>query len=202
MAVGDGSSGFLSFHQAAPEKELLMKTIIESNENYSVIDLTLEYENWTGKERYAVISDLSQEYIEELYSSELVLYMPYVFMSSAFLEISNDYKRNEKKFEIRDYLYHSLFEYEDGTTEERNHSLLSSDFVDGWIETQTIKIALSTLKEIERKRVVLRFKDQMTYKEIGEETGCSPRGAKYSVDCAIKKLRSFFEKHFKNDLSH
>ena len=111
-------------------------------------------------------------------------------------------KRNEKKFEIRDYLYHSLFEYEDGTTEERNHSLLSSDFVDGWIETQTIKLALSTLKEIERKRVVLRFKDQMTYKEIGEETGCSPRGAKYSVDCAIKKLRTFFEKHFKNDLSH
>ena len=108
MAVGDGSSGFLSFHQAAPEKELLMKTIIESNENYSVIDLTLEYENWTGKERYAVISDLSQEYIEELYSSELVLYMPYVFMSSAFLEISNDYKRNEKKFEIRDYLYHTF----------------------------------------------------------------------------------------------
>ena len=37
-----------------------MKTIIESNENYSVIDLTLEYENWTGTERYAVIFDLDQ----------------------------------------------------------------------------------------------------------------------------------------------
>ena len=52
------------------------------------------------------------------------------------------------------------------------------------------------------KSIPQHFKDQMTYKEIGEETGCSPRGAKYSVDCAIKKLRTFFEKHFKNDLSH
>lgn len=38
-----------------------MKTITESNENYSIIDLTLEYENWTGTERYAVISDFDQE---------------------------------------------------------------------------------------------------------------------------------------------
>ena len=48
-----------------------MKTITESNENYSIIDLTLEYENWTGTERYAVISDFDQEYLEQNYSSEL-----------------------------------------------------------------------------------------------------------------------------------
>lgn len=46
-----------------------MKTITESNENYSIIDLTLEYENWTGTERYAVISDFDQEYLEQNYSS-------------------------------------------------------------------------------------------------------------------------------------
>ena len=48
-----------------------MKTITESNENYSIIDLTLEYENWAGTERYAVISDFDQEYLEQNYSSEL-----------------------------------------------------------------------------------------------------------------------------------
>ena len=46
-----------------------MKTITESNENYSIIDLTLEYENWTGTERYAVISDFDQEYLCLLYTS-------------------------------------------------------------------------------------------------------------------------------------
>ena len=47
-----------------------MKTITESNENYSIIDLTLEYENWTGTERYAVISDFEQGYLEQNYSSD------------------------------------------------------------------------------------------------------------------------------------
>ena len=55
-----------------------MKTIIESNENYSIIDLTLEYENWTGTERYAVISDLDQGYIEEMFASELSEYNEYI----------------------------------------------------------------------------------------------------------------------------
>ena len=55
-----------------------MKTITESNENYSIIDLTLEYENWAGTERYAVISDFDQEYLEQNYSSELSAFKPYL----------------------------------------------------------------------------------------------------------------------------
>lgn len=58
-----------------------MKTITESNENYSIIDLTLEYENWAGTERYAVISDFDQEYLEQNYSSELSAFKPYLFMT-------------------------------------------------------------------------------------------------------------------------
>lgn len=55
-----------------------MKTIIESNENYSIIDLTLEYENWTGTERYAVVSDFDHGYLEQNYSSELSAFKPYL----------------------------------------------------------------------------------------------------------------------------
>ena len=92
MAIGDASSGFLSFHQVAPGEEFLMKTIIESNENYSVIDLTLEYENWTGTERYAVISDFEQDYIEKEYSSELSKFKPYLYMTSEFLDVRRNFR--------------------------------------------------------------------------------------------------------------
>lgn len=52
-----------------------MKTIIVSNEYYSIIDLTLEYKNWTGQEKYAVISSLEQGYIETTFAKELKAYI-------------------------------------------------------------------------------------------------------------------------------
>ena len=94
-----------------------MKTIIESNENYSVIDLTLEYENWTGTERYAVISDLDQGYIEEMFASELSEYKPYIYMANAFLDIRRDFRNNNKKYEMRSIRSESVFSFEDSDTE-------------------------------------------------------------------------------------
>lgn len=107
-----------------------MKTITESNENYSIIDLTLEYENWTGTERYAVISDFDQEYLEQNYSSELSVFKPYLFMTSEFLDVRRNFRNNNKKFEMRELLYHAVYDYQDGITEGANLSLVADDFVD------------------------------------------------------------------------
>ena len=80
-----------------------MKTIIVSNEYYSIIDLTLEYKNWTGQEKYAVISSLEQGYIETTFTKELKDYKPFIFMNESCMDIFNEYERNNEK-EVNDEL--------------------------------------------------------------------------------------------------
>ena len=65
-----------------------MKTIIVSNEYYSIIDLTLEYKNWTGQEKYAVISSLEQGYIETTFAKELKDYKPFIFMNESWRAVN------------------------------------------------------------------------------------------------------------------
>ena len=43
MAVGDASSGFLSFHQVAPGKELLMKIIQFQNDANKILKPYISY---------------------------------------------------------------------------------------------------------------------------------------------------------------
>lgn len=107
-----------------------MKTIIESNENYSVIDLTLEYENWTGTERYAVISDFEQDYIEKEYSSELSEFKPYLYMTSEFLDVRRNFRNNNKKYEMRSLRCESVFNFDENETEEHHTEIAFKDFVD------------------------------------------------------------------------
>ena len=153
-----------------------MKTITESNENYSIIDLTLEYENWTGTERYAVIPDFDQEYLEQNYSSELSAFKPY----------------NNKKFEMRELLYHAVYDYQDGITEGANLNLVADDFVDKLIESGELKRALTVLSQTEKERLLEYHIIGKTLSQIGEEQGCSAAAVKYSVDRAIKKLKKFY----------
>ena len=170
-----------------------MKTIIVSNEYYSVIDLTVEYENWTGEERYAVISDLDQEYIETAFASELSAYTPYVFMSSSFLDVRRDFRNNNKKYEMRCLRKESAFGFKDSETEEHHAEITAPDFVDNWIQSYELRQALMTLTENERDRIIDKYINGMTLEEIGNECNCSPAAVFYSIDNAIKKLKKFYD---------
>ena len=165
-----------------------MKTITESNENYSIIDLTLEYENWAGTERYAVISDFDQEYLEQNYSSELSAFKPYLFMTSEFLDVRRNFRNNNKKFEMRELLYHAVYDYQDGITE----GLVADDFIDKLIESEELKRALTVLSQTEKERLLEYHIIGKTLSQIREEQGCSAAAVKYSVDRAIKKLKKFY----------
>ena len=170
-----------------------MKTIIESNENYSVIDLTLEYENWTGTERYAVISDFDQGYIEEMFASELSEYKPYIYMANAFLDIRRDFRNNNKKHEMRSIRSESVFSFEDSDTETHHKEISIPDFVEQWIENYELKEAIKKLTDKERERLFEYFYKDKTLTEIGDKAGCSPRAVKYSIDSAVKKIKTFFD---------
>lgn len=49
--------------------------------------------------------------------------------------------------------------------------------------------AISALPEKQRRRLIYRFFDELSYREISEREGCSIRAVEYSVHEAIKTLR-------------
>ena len=167
-------------------------TIIVSNENYSVIDLALEYPDWNGEEKYGVITNFTKEFIEDKFCDELKDYKPYIVISENFLEVRRIYRNNEKKFEMRILSHHALYSYEDGVTEVCNHSVYS-DFEDTLLFSMEIQKAIAKLGEKEADRVKKKFFMKMTLEEIGAEEGVSATAIKYSVDKSLKKLKKFLK---------
>lgn len=163
-----------------------MKTIIISNENYSVINLTSEYPRWSGKEKYGVITNLTEDIIEDRFFDELKDYTPYIIIPENFLEIRRTYINNDRKFGMRELKYHASFEEEDDVTE-------SNGFEDSLLISMELQSAIDMLSKLEADRVTKKFFMKMTLGEIGAEEGRSATAIKYSVDKSLKKLKKFLK---------
>lgn len=163
-----------------------MKTIIISNEIYSVINLKSEYPRWSGKEKYGVITNLAKDIVEDKFFDELKDYTPYIIIPESFLEIRRTYINNDRKFGMRELKYHASFEEEDDITE-------SSGFEDSLLISMELQRVIDMLGKKEADRVTKKFFKKMTLREIGTEEGLSGAAIKYSVDKSLKKLKKFLE---------
>ncbi len=66
-----------------------------------VIDLTYEYPRYTGNERYAIVTDLSEEELSDMYEDKLSEFRPYLLLSRAMGVAILLYQRNEDKYRKR-----------------------------------------------------------------------------------------------------
>lgn len=57
------------------------------------------------------------------------------------------------------------------------------------MEAEALHRAIAQLPEIQRRRLVLYYFGNFTYKQIAEMEGCTKRAIKFSVDTAIEKLK-------------
>ena len=53
--------------------------------------------------------------------------------------------------------------------------------------------AISELPEIQNRRLILYYFQDLTYEQIAEMEGCTKRAVKFSVDIAVEKLKKFFK---------
>ena len=64
------------------------------------------------------------------------------------------------------------------------------------IENDSLNRAINSLSEMQRRRILLHFKHNLSFSQIGEIEGCSKIAVKYSIDKALEELRKkFFEKN-------
>lgn len=74
---------------------------LQFQEECEVINLKYEYDGYNGDISWAIISNLTEDEILEKYRSIIGDYMPFIILPSAFGEVRDEYRRNEKKFQMR-----------------------------------------------------------------------------------------------------
>lgn len=107
-----------------------------------------------------------------------------------FLEINKVYNRNESKHHMREIRQSkkletdTLMRYETDTVSEiLNNSELKTK----------IEMALSTLSPLPKRRFLMHYSEQLTYRKIAEKEGRNVKTIYESVQAARKKFLKSFE---------
>ena len=145
--------------------------------NYDVISLPCEYKGYKGDMRYAIITDLSEDELNALYSDELEKYRPFVIITREMRLAMRIYDRNENKHRMRrargesllkdelDYSYVYLYLIADD-----EQSVLESKY-DSEKVTELCKEAMLSLNPEEYDCLVRHFIQGTSVRVMAREDG-------------------------------
>ena len=174
-----------------------------------LIYLDREYNGFIGSQKWAIITDLSEEELRRKYLSVLEKYIPYILLSKAQGEPILESNRNNHKFEMRSKRTTEPFDYDDELLPLFHSELLS--FVDPLVEKERIierakeehaldklitkvQKALSLMKPIQRDRLIKNVVRGLSSRKIAKEEGVNYSTVDKSIKAAKKNFRRIFEK--------
>lgn len=160
-----------------------------------VIELRYEYgKDYTGTEKYGIITNLSEKELMEKYKVILDEMTPYILLPPKFAIIRRDYRRNEKKFEMR-YLRGNYYPIDDEFDEHHPEITNSDPETEFLCRERKIKLysAIQRLKPPQKERLVQAFIYGMSSREIAENEGVNYSTVDKSIKCAINNLKKFLK---------
>lgn len=166
------------------------------NQDCQVIELKYEYPGYVGYEKYAIVTDLSTEELDK-YRDILSEYSPYMVIGTYFSEARREFRRNEKKHEMRSLRGHFFAIDED--FDEHHPEVAAADYLEQLIiaeQNKELEAAISQLNEMQRKRVLDYFFAEKTYRTIAAEEGVDHRAVNRSVESALRTLRKILDKKY------
>lgn len=104
-------------------------TLTEQEELFAkdckLINLRYEYTNYTGKEKWAVVTELTEKKLRKKYPDIIKRYTPFVLLSMAQGEVINESDRNDDKYEKRAKRTLDVYGYEDDISEQFHRELIT-----------------------------------------------------------------------------
>mgnify|MGYP004553283965 FL=1 len=181
---------------------LLSEQEIAFENDCKVIDLSLEYPGYTGKENFAIASDLSEEEIWDKYSNIVVNVSPFILLSKEHGEVIRDYHREQERLIKNDKRHLDIYGYKEGRSEKYR-----DDAIYGYVDPlqkylteefkkdieQRVHKALATLKPIQRRRLIKALIDKKSSREIAKEEGVNYSTVDKSINAAIKNFIENYE---------
>jgi hypothetical protein len=174
-----------------------------------LIYLDREYNGFIGDQRWAIITDLSEEELRRKYVTVLEKYIPYILLSKAQGEPILESNRNNHKFEMRSKRTTEPFDYDDELLPLFHSELLSFidplDDKDRIIErlkeenridlmVEKAHRTLALMKPVQRDRLIKNVVRGLSSRKIAKEEGVNYSTVDKSIKAAKKNFRRIFEK--------
>lgn len=157
-----------------------------------VIEMRYEYgKEFTGEEKYGIITDLSTNELERKYSPLLSEFEPYILLSQEYGEVRKEFIKNNKKFEMRAIRGH-LFSIDD-QFEEHHPEFSSISENSTLIDSMVIKDAIERLPEDQKRRIIAFYYKGYSALQIAQQEGLSSQAIDKSLAKGRKNLKKFLE---------
>lgn len=174
-----------------------------------LINLQFEYSGFTGKEEWAIITELTEKELSKKFTDIIDRYKPFILLSMAQGEVIAESEQNNDKYEKRAFRTLDAYSYEDDIFEQF-HKEAIVPFVDPFEEAEEEKIqmakeierikeikkvrkALGMMKPIQRNRLMKTAVLGMSSRKIAVEEGVNYSSVDKSIAAAIKSFKKFYE---------
>lgn len=162
------------------------------NREYFPVDLKFQYTEYSGKEKWFIITDLTEEELRTKYP-EIKKYEPFRLLSKEIGEPILESIRNNSKFDKRDKKYNEYYGYVDKETEIDHEEPCSNSFEDSFICNEMLKEAFAQLPTIQRRRFTLYIVYGYSATEIAKMEGVSRCAALSSIAAAKTNIQNFLK---------
>lgn len=188
-------------------------TLTEQEELFTkdckLINLRYEYTNYTGKEKWAVVTELTEKELRKKYPDIIKRYTPFVLLSMAQGEVINEADRNDDKYEKRAKRTLDVYGYEDDISEQFHRELITP-FADPFeqaeeerfeiekeqlrrTEIEKVRKVLEMMKPIQKERLCKVVLMGLSSRKIAQEEGVNYSAVDKSIAAAIKNFKKYYE---------
>ena len=188
-------------------------TLTEQEELFAkdckLINLRYEYTNYTGKEKWAVVTELTEKELRKKYPDIIKRYTPFVLLSMAQGEVINEADRNGDKYEKRAKRTLDVYGYEDDISEQFHRELITP-FADPFeqaeeerleiereqlrrMEIAKVRKVLAMMKPIQKERLCKVVLLGLSSRKIAQEEGVNYSAVDKSIAAAIKNFKKYYE---------
>ncbi len=148
---------------------------------YRLVDLRKEYPGYTGDEIWMIITDLTEEQLMDISEIREIMHLAVVISTEAGC-VMRQFENSERKYRKRRRASEISL---DDLTDDMN--LLVSD---SCFEYGGLYEVIEMLPEKQRRRILDRYINGLTAKEIAEADGCDRRAVSKSISKGLTKLRA------------
>lgn len=188
-------------------------TLTEQEELFAkdckLINLRYEYTNYIGKEKWAVVTELTEKELRKKYPDIVKRYTPFILLSMAQGEVINESDRNDDKYEKRAKRTLDVYGYEDDISEQFHRELISP-FADPFeqaeeeqleiekeqlrrMEIAKVRKVLEMMKPIQKERLCKVVLLGLSSRKIAQEEGVNYSAVDKSIAAAIKNFKKYYE---------
>lgn len=162
----------------------------------TILDPKKEYPGYIGKEKYFIVTNLSETELKSKYASLMEPFRPYLLLDKSFIDARADFKRNEDKYKKRAKRTEDIYGYVDGETEIFHKELVLDELFDDLvisIQTDSVYKAVEMLSRIQKERFFMHYIYGISKRKIAEMHHVSHTAVNSSLAAAIKTVRSLLE---------